>query len=236
MVVWADGPHLKVARVSKEGDVLDPSGIPIEGPSVQYDPDISFGPENYLVVWWDGRGSWDIYGARVTPDGDVLDPGGFVVSTGNAPPAPPPPPPIEPPPPQPPPGPPPAPLRRHHHHRHRHRHRRPAATSPACPTASGAPTSRASASATSSSTTSTTATTPPPPIEPPPPPVCEVPRLIGLKLARARTFLRQNHCSVGSVKWVHVKRALRGKVVAQRPSRGATRANRFPVRLTVGRR
>jgi beta-lactam-binding protein with PASTA domain len=54
-------------------------------------------------------------------------------------------------------------------------------------------------------------------------------------LARAKTRLRTNHCSVGSVRRIHVRRG-RGTVVGQRPSAGAIRRRGFPVRLVVGRR
>jgi hypothetical protein len=234
LVAWTKGPFgsgdIYCARVAPDGTVLDLASIPVStAAGDQHGVAVEFDGTNYLVAWQDHRGEdWDVYGARVTPAGQVLDQEGILISTQPAgppppppPPAPPPPPPpAPPPPPPPPPAPPPPPPPPPS----------PPAPPPPAPPPPGPPPPPPAPQPPPQPPP------PPPPIEPPPPPVCEVPRLIGLTLARARTFLRQNHCSVGSVKWVHVKRALRGKVVAQRPSRGARRANRFPVRLTVGRR
>ena len=80
---------------------------------------------------------------------------------------------------------------------------------------------------------------PPPPVPPPPPPPpppvrCVVPRVIGLKLGRARTRIRARHCSVGSIRRTRSRRV--GRVLAQRPRAGAVRRRGYPVRLVVGRR
>jgi peptide/nickel transport system substrate-binding protein len=82
---------------------------------------------------------------------------------------------------------------------------------------------------------------PPPPIPPPPPPPpapsvrCIVPRVIGLKLARARTRIRARHCSVGRVRRARSRRHV-GRVIAQKPKAGTVRARGTKVTLVVGRR
>ena len=79
---------------------------------------------------------------------------------------------------------------------------------------------------------------PPPPVPPPPPPppvvICRVPRVIGLRLARARARIRRAHCTTGRVRRVHARRP--GRVVAQRPSAGRRLPRGTRVRLVVGRR
>jgi hypothetical protein len=79
--------------------------------------------------------------------------------------------------------------------------------------------------------------TPPPPPPPPPPPSrvrCVVPRVIGLRLAAARTRIRRAHCRVGRVR--RARSRLVGRVIAQRPRPGVRRAAGTPVNLVVGRR
>ena len=80
---------------------------------------------------------------------------------------------------------------------------------------------------------------PPPPAPPPPPPppvLCRVPRVIGLRLGAARVRIRRAKCSLGRVRHVRTRRALRGKVVAQRPRAGSKRTRGFRIRVVVGRR
>jgi hypothetical protein len=84
---------------------------------------------------------------------------------------------------------------------------------------------------------------PPPPPPPPPPPgpppaarACRVPRVVGRRLASARARLRAAHCSVGRVRKVRSRRALRGHVLKQSPHAGKTMRRGYPVRLVVGRR
>lgn len=72
------------ARVSLSGTVPDSEGLVIS--SAQYDqwsPTVSFGGENYMIVWEDWRshtGFAEAYRARVGTSGVVLDPGGVSVS------------------------------------------------------------------------------------------------------------------------------------------------------------
>ncbi len=66
------------SRVSPEGDVLDPGGIPIStAEGNQMSPSVAFDGTNWLVVWRDSRNEpgydGDIYAARVTQSGEVLD-------------------------------------------------------------------------------------------------------------------------------------------------------------------
>jgi peptide/nickel transport system substrate-binding protein len=80
---------------------------------------------------------------------------------------------------------------------------------------------------------------PPPPAPPPPPPPpprvrCVVPRVIGLRLARARTRIRARHCSVGRIRRARSRRV--GRVIGQSPRPGTVRARGAKVRLVVGRR
>jgi phosphoribosylformylglycinamidine (FGAM) synthase PurS component len=88
LVVWADYRdsirfHIRAARVTPDGSVLDPSGIAITTvPGFQYAPEIASDGENSLVVWQDTRSGtdWDVYGTRVSPQGEVLDPAGVAFS------------------------------------------------------------------------------------------------------------------------------------------------------------
>jgi hypothetical protein len=73
------------ARVSTSGEVLDPGGITIGAWSGnQAYPSVSFGEENWLVVWDDSRnGAEDIYGTRVNSQGQILDPTHIPISTAD---------------------------------------------------------------------------------------------------------------------------------------------------------
>ncbi len=90
LVVWEDERinsqrDIFGARVSPQGEILDPIGIPIcTSPGEQSYVNVAWGGQNYLVVWQE----WEydncaIYGARVSPDGNVLDPNGFFIAGGS---------------------------------------------------------------------------------------------------------------------------------------------------------
>ena len=94
MVIWRDtrsgsGPasdtDIVGTRVSPDGTVLDPAGIPITTASgVQGSPQLCFLNGQYLAVWEDYRsGSAAIYGARVGKDGSVIDAGGLAIDTAH---------------------------------------------------------------------------------------------------------------------------------------------------------
>ena len=80
----------------------------------------------------------------------------------------------------------------------------------------------------------------PPPAPPPPPPPprvkCRVPRVIGMRLARARALIRRGHCSPGRVRRVRTKTKRIGKVLGQSPRAGTRRPRGSSVKLVVGRR
>ncbi len=83
---------------------------------------------------------------------------------------------------------------------------------------------------------------PPPPSSPPPPPPaaakrCNVPRVIGMTLARAKARIRRANCRVGRVRRVKSKRRF-GRVASQkpRPGRRLARGTRVHVNVSRGRR
>jgi hypothetical protein len=236
LAVWEDGRNgggpseIFGTRVTPEAVALDPAGIPIStGVGGPFAPAVAFGGANFLAGWTDNRDfQWHLWGSRISPAGTVLDPDGFAfntlgfddrdlaigfdgtnylaVWTDN-------------------------PNQDAEIYGTRiaqegtilDPNRIHVSTDPPPPPPPPQP------------PPPPPQPPPPPPAEPPPPPRCRVPRLIGLPLPRAKTRIRTNHCSVGSVRRIRVKRG-RGTVVAQRPSGGAIRRRGFPVRLTVGRR
>jgi Tol biopolymer transport system component len=78
---------------------------------------------------------------------------------------------------------------------------------------------------------------PPPPPAPPPPTQtshCRVPRLVGLRLAIARTKIRRAGCRLGRVRLARSRQV--GRVLSQSPRRGSQLPLRGKVQLVVGRR
>jgi PASTA domain-containing protein len=79
---------------------------------------------------------------------------------------------------------------------------------------------------------------PPQPQPPSPPPTatrsCRVPRVVGLRLIRARTRIRRANCSVGRVRRVR-SRAARGRVVRQSPRAGVRLRRGARVTLVISR-
>jgi hypothetical protein len=75
------------------------------------------------------------------------------------------------------------------------------------------------------------------PLPPPPPftPACQVPRVIGLSLAKARARIRSRQCRIGRVVYRHSPRNRRGHVLAQSPAAGRHLRNLAKIKLTVGR-
>ncbi|MEO0077538.1 MAG: hypothetical protein ABIK86_00860, partial [candidate division WOR-3 bacterium] len=90
LVVWTDrrsgldDENIYAARVSTEGRLLDPNGIPVTtAPHSQSWPLVSLGDSTYFICWTDSR-EWPMlssaYGARLTHSGVVLDPNGIRIS------------------------------------------------------------------------------------------------------------------------------------------------------------
>jgi hypothetical protein len=75
-----DHCYLYAARVSRDGDVLDPTGILMTGDrGYTVDKAVAFDGTNYLVVWSSGGA---IYATRVSQDGVVLDSQPIPIWTG----------------------------------------------------------------------------------------------------------------------------------------------------------
>jgi hypothetical protein len=74
------------SRVSTDGVVLDPEGVPVTSDAWMWaaTPSIAFGDSEFLIVWEQATSSsptgHDIFGARVTTAGGVVDVGGFPIS------------------------------------------------------------------------------------------------------------------------------------------------------------
>jgi beta-lactam-binding protein with PASTA domain len=61
-----------------------------------------------------------------------------------------------------------------------------------------------------------------------------VPRVIALKLVKAKAKIKKAHCRVGKVR--RARSAKPGRVIGQSPRPGVTKPNGFKVKLVVGRR
>lgn len=75
------------ARITKEGVLLDPGGIPIcTAKNDQMYPSVAWDGINFFVVWQDRRNGkrWDIYGTRISINGEVLDPDGIPIALGKS--------------------------------------------------------------------------------------------------------------------------------------------------------
>ncbi len=72
---------------------------------------------------------------------------------------------------------------------------------------------------------------------PPPPPVkkCIVPKVVGLKLAKAKTKIKKAHCRVGKVTKKHSSKKKKGKVIKQSPKAHKHLKVNSKVNLTVGK-
>jgi Tol biopolymer transport system component len=71
---------------------------------------------------------------------------------------------------------------------------------------------------------------------PPVTPQCVVPRVIGLRLATARTRIKRARCNVGRVRRARARARRVGRVLSQSPKAGSRRAQFAKVNLVVGRR
>lgn len=95
LVVWVDGrsgaSDIYGARVSPQGEVLDPGGIPISTAiQDQFGPKVAWGGSSYLVVWLDARSGLAVFASRVSESGEVMDASGIRISRasdGQGPPA-----------------------------------------------------------------------------------------------------------------------------------------------------
>jgi GH25 family lysozyme M1 (1,4-beta-N-acetylmuramidase) len=77
----------------------------------------------------------------------------------------------------------------------------------------------------------------PPPVPPPPPAIqCRVPRVIGMRLAKAKARIRRANCSLARVRRARVRSRRVGKVLAQNPRAGLLRSRGHRVKLVLGRR
>jgi hypothetical protein len=82
LVVWSDNDweidhgDVRAARVSREGVVLDPAGIPVSAtPTRKWGISIAFDGTNHFVVWLDSTVGVEVrtFGARVSTAGAVID-------------------------------------------------------------------------------------------------------------------------------------------------------------------
>jgi hypothetical protein len=92
LIAWREGfpnqdeANIVCARVSVDGQTLDPAGIILcKAKGNQEWPTVASDGKDFLVAWEDFRNgkAWNVYAARVTGDGRVLDPDGFLVAGGE---------------------------------------------------------------------------------------------------------------------------------------------------------
>ena len=99
LVAWQDGSaatsapssNVYASRITPDGEVLDPGGIPVSvSSSLHCGPaSVSFDGQNYMLVWdctadsGADDSTWELFCARVTPSGQVLAPGVQQLTTGS---------------------------------------------------------------------------------------------------------------------------------------------------------
>jgi hypothetical protein len=216
LVAWIGDPapagmnHVRGSRVDGSGQVLDPSGIEIAAvPGELYDLAAASDRRNYIVAWADSRsGCCEIYVARVSAAAGVLDPNGVSITSRSA----------------------------------------ADRGSPAIAYGGsnylvawsqqsfldkdiyGARVSPGGVVRDRDGILLSTNDPPPPPVR------CVVPKVVGLRLSRARSKIRRAHCSVGAVRRKRAGRARVGVVLAQRPRARVIKHQGYPVTLVVGKR
>jgi beta-lactam-binding protein with PASTA domain len=62
-----------------------------------------------------------------------------------------------------------------------------------------------------------------------------VPKVVGKRLAAAKTRIRKAHCSVGKITRKHASASKRSKVIGQSPTPGRRLKNHAKVNLIVGK-
>ena len=89
LVVWIDnrtgGSDIYGARLSADGALLDPAGLPIcRAPATQWYPSVDWDGTDFVVAWEDARSApRSIRAARVSETGTVLDPQGIPLAPGG---------------------------------------------------------------------------------------------------------------------------------------------------------
>jgi hypothetical protein len=92
LIAWREGfpnqdeANIVCARVSVDGQTLDPAGIVLcKAKGNQEWPTVASDGKDFLVAWEDFRNGkdWDVYAARITGEGKVLDQDGFLVAGGE---------------------------------------------------------------------------------------------------------------------------------------------------------
>jgi hypothetical protein len=80
LVAWLDHrdgvPEIYVARVSRDGDVLDPGGhLLVQGRDVVYSPSVASDGEKFLIVWYERTGGQPrLYGQSLSTELEVDEP------------------------------------------------------------------------------------------------------------------------------------------------------------------